>query len=197
MAGLTVFWRGREARVPAGSMRPVCRRFSLRRQSCSSRLPLFSPPSLPSRMVTQRLPNLGYRHTDDSRSFAPGTGRPNPDCAWRAGRTEKRASGASGSLRTRAKTGGAFPVGKGLFGPLSYAGEGSEASGRGPSLPGRPCPFLTRKTALLITQSSTAPPKSRATTSPTSWHRLGCQDMIADARYLVRLERHGGRGEAL
>lgn len=48
--------------------------------------------------------------------------------------------------------------------------------------------------ALLTTQSSTAPPKSRATTSPTSWHRLGCQDMIADARYLVRLERRGGAG---
>lgn len=91
----------------------------------------------------------------------------------------------------RGRDAGPFPVEGGSLGPSSSLRAKAGRPAGGAPQPA-PRPSLTRKTALLSTQSSTAQPKSRATTAPTSRHRLPCQDMLAGARSLAGLERHGG-----
>lgn len=126
--------------MPAGSVRPSCRRFCLRRQGCSSRLPLFSPPSpephgYPLQRPGSQTSAIGALTTPAPFLLAPAVRTPTAP----GGQVElERERAARRGLSARAlRQEGPSPLEGGSLSP-SLAGEGSKASGRGPSLPTRP-----------------------------------------------------------
>lgn len=187
--------------MPAGSMRPFCQSALF---SPPVRLQLPPPAFLPAvpraarlPFTKARLPNLGYRRAADSRSFAPGTGRPNPVCAWRAGRTGKRASGASGPGRTRAETEGPSPFEGGSLGPSLLQAKAVRRAGGTPRCPPAPLPHQKDGVADHAEQHRAAQEPSHHVAHLLAQARPpghGCRCPLSSG---AGAPRGGGEGEAL